>query len=189
MLPRIETPPDAATVSAMDVRPVLALIEAAHPHRGFTFVGIGGHGGAGKSTLAEQIPDAQIVGTDEFWDGKGFDLARLRAEVFEPLLAGRAASYDAWDWSAGRRGDRRKIEPRRIVVVEGVCALHRMFRDAYDVRVWVEAPYDVRLQRGVARDGEAARRTWVEHWMPMEERYVERDDPVSCADIVVDGTA
>jgi uridine kinase len=165
------------------------MIAAAQPTRGFTFVGIGGRGGAGKSTLAEQIPGAQIVGTDGFWDGDGFDLARLRADIFEPLLAGSATSYDAWDWEARRPGGTRSVEPRGVVVVEGVCALHRMFRDAYDVRVWVETPYDVRLERGVARDGEAARRTWVEHWMPMEDRYVERDDPVSCADVVVDGTA
>lgn len=173
----------------MDARPVLDLIAAARPGRGFTLVGIGGRGGAGKSTLAAQVPDAQIVGTDEFWDGEGFDLDRLRAEVFDPLLGGRIARYDAWDWEARCAGGTRTVEPRGVVVVEGVCALHRTFRDAYDVRVWVEAPYDVRLQRGVARDGEAARRTWVEHWMPMEERYVERDDPVSCADIVVDGAA
>ena len=64
------------------------------------------------------------------------------------------------------------------MVVEGVCALHRTLRDAYAVRVWVEAPYDVRLERGVARDGEAARTTWVDVWMPSEDRYVERDDPV-----------
>ena len=79
------------------------------------------------------------------------------------------------------------VEPRGIVVVEGVCALHRMFRDDYDVRVWVEAPYETRLARGVARDGEAARATWVETWMPSEDRYVESDDPIACADLVVDG--
>ena len=56
-----------------------------------------------------------------------------------------------------RPGGLRTILPEGLVVVEGVCALHRMFRDAYDVRVWVEAPYDVRLARGVERDGEAAR--------------------------------
>ena len=172
----------------MDARHVLDLIAAAEPKRGFRFVGIGGRGGAGKSTLAACIPDSQIVATDEFWDGDGFDLDRLRAEVFEPLLAGRTARYDGWDWEARRPGGARIVEPRGVVVVEGVCALHRMFRDAYDVRVWVDASYDVRLQRGVARDGEAARRTWVEHWMPMEERYVERDDPVSCADVILDGT-
>ena len=114
------------------------------------------------------------MSTDEFWDGEGFELSRLRAEVFEPLLAGRDARYAAWDWDARRPGGTRVVEPRGIVVVEGVCALHRMFRDDYDVRVWVEAPYETRLDRGVARDGEAARATWVETWMPSEDRYVER---------------
>ncbi len=54
------------------------------------------------------------------------------------------------------------------------------------MRVWVDAPYEIRLARGVARDGEAARVTWVDVWMPSEDRYVERDDPVSCAHLVVD---
>ena len=172
----------------MDARPVLDLIADATPVRAFTFVGIGGHGGAGKSTLAARIEGAQVVSTDEFWDGEGFELSRLRTEVFDALVAGNAARYAAWDWDARRSGDARTVKPEGIVVVEGVCALHRMFRDDYDVRVWVEAPYDTRLARGVERDGEAARATWVERWMPMEERYVERDDPVSCADLVVDGS-
>ena len=51
----------------------------------------------------------------------------------------------------------------------------------------MEAPFDVRLARGVARDGQTARRTWTEVWMPMEDRYVERDGPVSAADLVLDG--
>jgi uridine kinase len=169
------------------VQPVLDLVESVSARHGFTFVGIGGHGGAGKSTLAARIVGAQVVSTDEFWDGDGFELTRLRAEVFEPLLDARQARYAAWDWTARRPGGTRVVEPRGIVVVEGVCALHRMFRDDYDVRVWVEAPYETRLARGVARDGEAARATWVEKWLPSEDRYVERDDPVACADIVVDG--
>jgi uridine kinase len=171
----------------VDARAVLELIEAARPARGFVFVGIGGHGGAGKSTLAAQVPGAQIVSTDEFWDGDGFDLERLRAEVFEPLLDGLVARYASWDWAERRPGGERWVVPEGVVVVEGVCALHRMYREDYDVRIWVEAPYEVRLARGVARDGEDARATWVERWMPGEDRYVARDDPVSCADLVVDG--
>jgi len=171
----------------VDIEPVLELIAASAPKRGLTFVGIGGRGGSGKSTLAAQIPGAQVVGTDEFWDSEGFELTRLRADVFEPLLAGVTARYASWDWQARRPGGTREVEPRGIVVVEGVCALHRMFRDDYDVRVWVEAPYETRLARAIARDGEAARSTWVERWMPMEDRYVESDDPISSAQVIVDG--
>lgn len=167
---------------------MLELIAAAPRRRPFILVGIGGHGGAGKSTLAALVSGAQVVGTDEFWDGSGFELTRLRREAIEPLLRGVPAAYQAYDWRERRpAAEVRTVRPEGVVVVEGVCALHRMLRDAYDVRVWVDAPRAVRLARGVARDGEAARSTWEEVWIPSEERYVARDDPISCAHLVVDG--
>jgi hypothetical protein len=134
------------------------------------------------------LPDATIVGTDEFWDGSGFDLSRLRREVFDPILRGAPARFASFDWVARAARGERVVEPSGIVVVEGVCALHRMFRDEYQLRIWVDAPRELRLARGVARDGEAARSTWEEVWMPNEDRYVADDDPVSAADLIVDGT-
>jgi len=172
----------------MDARPVLELIEGAGAgEERLVLVGIGGHGGAGKTTLARMIPGAQIVSTDEFWTGEAFDLERLSREVVAPLSVGTVARFASYDWSARRTRGLRVVEPVGIVVVEGVCALHRTLRNAYAVRIWVDAPYDLRLARGVARDGEAARATWVEVWMPSEDRYVERDDPVACAHLVVGG--
>ena len=171
----------------MDSRPVLDLIAAAQQDDRLTLVGIGGHGAAGKTTLARMVPGAQIVSTDEFWDGAGFDLDRLEQEVVSPLGRGEAATFASYDWAARETRGSRTVEPTGVVVVEGVCALHRKLRDAYAVRIWVEASYEVRLARAVARDGEEARRTWVDVWMPSEDRYVERDDPVGCADLVVSG--
>jgi uridine kinase len=171
----------------MDSRPVLDLIAAARHGEGLALVGIGGHGAAGKTTLARMVPGAQIVSTDEFWDGEGFDLDRLEREVVGPLSRGGAGTFASYDWAVRETRGTRTVEPTGVVIVEGVCALHRKLRDAYAVRVWVEAPYDVRLARAIARDGEGARRTWVDVWMPSEDRYVERDDPVSCADLVVSG--
>jgi uridine kinase len=173
----------------MDARPVLELIAAAVRNATtVVVVGVGGHGGAGKTTLAGMIPGAQIVSTDEFWDGEGFDIERLSREVVTPLSNGAAARFASFDWAARKQRGWRTIEPAGVVVVEGVCALHRALRNAYAVRVWVEAPYDLRLERGVARDGENARRTWVDVWMPSEDRYIERDDPISSADVIVDGS-
>jgi uridine kinase len=172
----------------VDARPVLELVDVARG-RGVEplLVGIGGRGAAGKTTLAAMIPGAQVVSTDEFWDGAGFDLDRLRREVVEPLIRGEAASFSSYDWATRQQRGARVVEPSGVVVIEGVCALHRTLRDAYAVRVWVEAPYEVRLARGVARDGEIARATWVDVWMPSEDRYVAADNPRSCAHVVLDG--
>lgn len=150
-------------------------------------VGIGGHGCAGTSTLARALGATAIVATDEFWDGTGFDLARLAREVVEPLRAGRPATFASWDWQARADAGVRELAPAGIVVVEGVCALHRALRDAYHLRVWVDTPRSVRLARAVRREGAGARETWEGVWLPREERYVARDRPVAAADLVVPG--
>lgn len=157
-----------------------------------TVLGIGGFGGAGKSTLARQvadrIPGTQIVSTDAFWTGSSFDLERLRTHVLDHLLAGSIAQFDEWNWATKTTNPGRWVHPEGLIIVEGVCALHQMFRNDLSVRVWVDAPRHVRLERGVARDGEQSRSTWETVWMPNELAYVERDDPLACAHMVVDGT-
>ncbi len=188
---------------------MLACIATAQSGRGLLLVGIGGHGCSGKTTLARSIAGAIIVATEEFWDGREFRMDRLRREVIDPLRCGDRARYAGWDRSAGGAAETpaeapaeapageaavaqaglRTIEPSGVVVIDGVCALHRMLRDAYDVRIWVDAPRAVRLARALARDGECAREAWEEHWIPSEERYVAQDDPIGCADLVVDGCA
>ena len=166
-----------------------ALTPAALAGRGFLLVGIGGRGGSGKTTLARSIPAAQVVGTDEFWDGTGFELSRLRAEVLEPILHGKPAEYRAYSWQLQRPLEKpRLVLPEGVIVVEGVCALHVLFREDYDLRIWVDAPRELRLARGVARDGEDARLVWETRWMPGEDRYIERDDPISAAHMIVDGS-
>ncbi len=133
------------------------------------------------------VPSAQVVGTDEFWDGTDFRLDRVLADVLRPLASGRATTFESWNWAAQASAGLRTVAPEGVVVVEGVCALHRTLRDFYDVRVWVETARDTRLERAVRRDGEAARSTWLERWFPREERYIREDDPVACADLVISG--
>lgn len=167
---------------------MLYLVDAARAvAAGPVLVGIGGRGGAGKTTLAGALGADAIVSTDEFWDGRGFDIDRLGREVVWPLARGEVARFASFDWAARAPQGRRVVEPAGTIVVEGVCALHRSLRDAYAVRVWVEASAEKRLERGVARDGEESRATWLEVWMPAENRYVAADDPIACAHVVVDG--
>jgi uridine kinase len=182
-------------VSVPNFSPLVAvedLINAVEPARAIRLVGIGGPGGSGKSTLAaalaERRHDVQIVPTDSFWNGSQFDLPRLRVQVLDRLLTGETATYDEWDWANKRLNGVRRVEPVGVVVIEGVCALHEMFRHDLDVRVWIDTPDDVRLARGVARDGESMRSTWTEVWMPAEAAYMARDNPTACAHLRLNGT-
>jgi hypothetical protein len=56
------------------------------------------------------------------------------------------------------------------------------------VRVWVEAPDDVRLQRGLARDGEAMRPQWLA-WMRAEADHFAAEATRDRADVLIDGGA
>lgn len=170
----------------MDGTAIRALVSDAGRGRALTLIGIGGFGCAGKSSLAAEVGGAQIVPTDGFWDGQGFDLARLEHEVIRPLAAGNEAWFEAWDWAAGAPRGTVGVVPRGVVIVEGVCALHRHFRDAYALRVWLDVGRETRLMRAIARDGQSARATWIERWMPREQRYFDEDQPLACADAVLD---
>lgn len=171
---------------------IVERIMSARERSSLVLVGIAGHGASGKSTLArriaEEISDTQIVATDSFWNGTQFELDRLRTDVVDVLLADNVASYEEWDWADKRLRPGRSVVPTGVVIIEGVCALHQMFRADLAVRIWIEAPYDVRLARAVERDGEESRDTWVNVWIPNETAYVERDDPIDCAQLIIDGT-
>lgn len=99
-------------------------------------VGIDGFGGAGKSTfaarLSKALDDAPIVHTDDF---ASHDVLtewwpRMLHDVIEPLLRGEPASYRPYDWNARRFADTViTIEPSDVVVIEGVGATRKAWRD------------------------------------------------------------
>jgi uridine kinase len=62
----------------------------------------------------------------------------------------------------------------------------RQLRGAYAFRIWMCCPRPVRLARGLARDGDAMRRAWIEDWMPPpEDASGAAERPDLAADLVV----
>jgi uridine kinase len=194
-----------------DVVAVAARLRALHRGGGTVLVGIDGLGGSGKSCLAAALAAemlrtgaaaVSVVHGDDFYlpsaerpagdadakpIGGDVDWRRLRAEVLEPLRAGRGARYRAYDWNRDALGAWHAVRPGGVALVEGVYALRPELRALYDVRIWVECPRAIRLARGLARDGEAARARWEEDWMPAEDRYVAACRPAASVDHVVSG--
>ena len=162
---------------------------------GTRWVGIDGKGASGKTTLAAAVaaglPGAVVVHVDDLSrpSVETWERDRFVAQVLEPLAAGRSARYQRWDWPTDSGAEWIAVPPGVPVLVEGVSSTDVRLPVPWDVTLWVEAPYEVRLARGVARDGEGMREQWVHAWMPSEDAYEAAQRPQDRVDAIVTGAA
>ena len=143
--------------------------ESARAQRAVPVVTIDGYSGSGKSTLAAAIArlvsDWQVLHLDDWypgWDGlaAGTDTAR---RIATDLRAGRASSYEAWDWENGTTGATIHV-PLAPTIIEGCGAIEA----EADLAVWIADPgEDERRHRALARDGQ----TYAPHW----QRWARQD--------------
>ena len=143
--------------------------EAAGATRAVPVVTIDGYSGSGKSTLAAALVRLvngwQVLHLDDWypgWDGlaAGADSAR---RIAADLRAGRASSYEAWDWENGTTGVTISV-PLAPTIIEGCGAIEA----EADLSVWIADPgEDERRSRALARDGQ----TYAPHW----RRWADQD--------------
>jgi uridine kinase len=172
---------------------ILRLVSAASSPQATKIIGIDGCGGAGKTTFAARLAkrlDAQIIHTDDFasWDNTLDWHDRLMTQVVTPLSLNTPGRYQRFDWTQNALAEWHDVPVQPYVIIEGVSSIRALFRPAYAFTIYVEAPQDVRLERGLARDGEQSLSLW-QNWQRDEDAYVENESPHTFADIVLDGTA
>ena len=136
---------------------------------GVPVVTIDGYSGSGKSTLAAALARLvngwQVLHLDDWypgWDGlaAGADIAR---RIAADLRAGRASSYEAWDWENGTTGATIRV-PLVPTIIEGCGAIEA----EADLAVWIADPgEEERRHRALARDGQ----TYAPHW----QRWADQD--------------
>lgn len=158
-------------------------------------VAVDGPGGAGKSTFAARLSRSfgephvvPVVHTDDFasWDNQFGWGSLLQTQVVDPLTRGEPGRFQRYDWVKRRFAEWHEVPVTDVVIVEGVGAAQRLFADAIAMTVWVETPSDVRLARGIARDGEESREFW-QQWIVGEWAHFAADDTRARADLVVVG--
>ncbi|MEO7447150.1 MAG: hypothetical protein ABI336_02655 [Humibacillus sp.] len=179
-----------------DVAAVVGLASKAEPRCASTVViAIDGPSGAGKTTLAKGVADGltalgsvEVVHMDLLlpgWDGLAEASGLLTTQVLEPLSHGRPAAYRLWSWVREEWHGSRDVTPSRFLVVEGCGSSVEPAGSYAAVRVFVEAGRDLRMERGIERDGEGYRPNW-ERWAAQESRLYTADRTRERADLVVD---
>ena len=167
-------------------------------------IGIAGGTGSGKSTVVRKIietlpaNEVAVIPQDCYYkDNAHIPLEeRLKLNYDEPnaiewsllthhlkeLKAGRAVEMPTYDFiTCSRLSQTVKVEPREVVVVEGILTLcDPELRDMINLKVFVDTDADERLIRVIHRDCIERGRTpqmvidrYVETLKPMHELYIE----------------
>jgi uridine kinase len=176
------------------------LIEATE---GVPVVGISGHGGAGKSTLAARLAadlgltEDQVLATDAFhattcgpdagmWEQCDWDALE---RVVRSAREGRERLRYVYRWWSGETGVEDHPMPS-VLVVEGI----RLFSDRtsgwFDLAVWLDMDPDEAGARAKARnvlqgDDEAELALWDTKWIPEGHDHERTERPADRADLVL----
>lgn len=180
----------------MPLHPLTDLAEllADRPARagGTKIVAVDGPSGSGKTTLAHRLgpllsaPSIHMDALYPGWDGLPEAPALLADQVLRPLAGGLPAAYRRWDWDNDRWAESHPVRPTPVLIVEGVGSGAAICAPYLSLLIWIEAGRDVRMARGIERDGEAYRPHW-ERWAAQEARMFAWDRTRERADVLVDG--
>ena len=172
--------------------------------RAVAVVALDGFSAAGKSTLASVMVerlDAAVIHGDDFYRDMPeaerlelspaagveayFDWQRMRSEAIEPLRYGSPATFQRFDWEAGSGlTDSVTIDPRPVVIVEGVYSGRSELAQLVDLAVFVNTPEEVRRRRRQLRHDASE---WELRWDAAERLYFNSIRPVGSFDLVVGG--
>jgi uridine kinase len=147
-------------------------------------IGVAGGTGSGKSTVARALADGLPPGSVAILDHDAYYRDRsdldsteklhlnydhpdsldneLLIRDLELLRAGQAADVPIYDFvTHSRRRERRRVEPSRVIIVEGILVfVDERVRRLFDIKLFVDTDADLRVFRRIRRDIEQRGRTF-----------------------------
>jgi uridine kinase len=99
-----------------------------------------------------------------------------------PFNENRVIKYQRYDWPSDILKDWVIIPESSNIIVEGVFSGRKELTPYYNLKIWIDCPDDIRLKRGVERDGLQIKEYWQNVWMKQEKEYYDKHKPFLSAD-------
>jgi len=187
-------PDQPAAPRVLSLDHLAAYVLEARPRLGpVRLVCVDGPACSGKTTLAARLATAlegcPIVHMDDLyegWDGLPTVGDRLEEWILAPIRAGRPGRYRRYDWTRGAYAEWHEVPLHRALVIEGVGSAARLVDGHATLRIWMEAPEQVRLERARVRDAGGFDPYW-RSWADAERRHFTLERTRDRADVVLDG--
>ena len=164
-------------------------------------VAIDGSCASGKTTLAASLANQlgmQVINMDDFFllpemrteerlsqAGGNIHYERFVDEIIGGIKSGREFSYRIFSCKKGGFNGTAVINPQKPIIIEGAYALHPEIPDIYDLKIFLDADLETRLERIEKRNGTEGLEIFKSKWIPMENRYFEAFDIMNKCDIVI----
>ncbi len=139
-------------------------------------IGVAGGSSSGKTTVSERLVEMtgpshlSRIELDSYYLDRSDEPLEERAkanydhpEAFDwallndhlaALANGASVPVPVYDYAQhNRSGDVREVEPKRIIVVDGILVLwDRQLRERFDLKIYVDTDADIRVIRRLRRD-------------------------------------
>ncbi len=168
---------------------IIEKIKTLSENKKIVLIGIDGPCASGKTTLAGRLADAtnaQVIHADDFFlphemktpermaqAGGNIHYERFFAEVASGINSQKPFEYGVYSCSEGIIAEKKTVIPKGVIIVEGSYSLHPEMGVGYDLKIFVEASEELRIQRICERNGEEALEVFKSKWIPLENRYFE----------------
>jgi uridine kinase len=127
-----------------------------------------------------------------------FDYAALTAAILDPLGPGGTRHFRAavFDYRTDRPVETtpRTAAPDAILLFDGVFLQRPEIARSWDLRIWVEAPFEVTVSRAVERAAlggeprDVVRAQYAGRYVPGQQIYLDQCHPRESAHVFVDNT-
>lgn len=154
---------------------------------------IDGRAGSGKSRFSQQLADLifqsekqlpKLIHMDDLypgWNGLRAGSTYLNQNILQPVLSGKQANWQIWDWELGQRGAAsepangwRSFEGGNLVLVEGCGAVSAASSEIADLAIWIESDIELRRTRFSTRDEGEFDSHW-EAWAIQEDEFYQQE--------------